>query len=108
MNKYDNHIYLIICEISIDLFGKSKCTTFSGYCGLMAQAINSDTLSITQKKHIGLIFDILYKIFGLGSKETAVYINEFFMDKKFLKLEKVIMLTKDGITNLESIINITV
>jgi hypothetical protein len=83
MNKYDNHIYLIICEVTIDLYHASKFTTYNGYCSLMKNNINSKSISRSQKKDIFKIFKVLSKTFNLDDKTIGVYVDGYFCSEKY-------------------------
>jgi len=45
MNKYDNYVFLYICEISLQSFKKSKFNSYLNYCANVAINLDSCDLS---------------------------------------------------------------
>lgn len=107
MSKLDNHIYLIICEITYELFKKSKHITYINYCRLIKAGIISEDLGNNQKRDILILMKILYKIFDFDHKTSGEYVNKFFIEDKFEKLEVVVITTLEAFPNIDKLINIS-
>lgn len=90
MQKYQNHIYLIICEVTIDLFKDTNFSTYSSYCSNMSACIKDGVLSVKQTKHICKIADVLEEVFYLDSRKSGVYISDFFCLEKYKIFELVV------------------
>ena len=76
--KYDNFVYMTICEISFDLFKKSKCMTYQNYCNLLKLSILDGKLSGGETSDIFEIMKVLDKLFSMNDKDTGMYIRNFF------------------------------
>lgn len=85
--KYDNFVYMTICEISFDLFKKSKCMTYQNYCNLLKLSILDGKLSGGETSDIFEIMKVLDKLFSMNDKDTGMYIRNFFTEQKYLKFE---------------------
>lgn len=100
MSKYDNYIYLTICEVSFEYFQKTNFSTYTNYCISFKSSLLDGKLSSYEKKCIIHVSEMLDKIYGMNISETGRYINEFFQLEKFKVFEKVVrtfkMLPKMG------------
>lgn len=90
MTKYENHIYLIICEVTIDLFKETNFSTHSSYCSNMSECIKCGVLSDKQIRHICYIADVLEEVFYLDTRKSGVYISDFFGLEKYKIFELVV------------------
>lgn len=90
MQKYQNHIYLIICEVTIDLYKETNFSTHSSYCSNMSACIKDGVLSVKQTHHISKIVDVLQEIFYLDAIKCGVYISDFFCLEKYKIFELVV------------------
>lgn len=99
MKKFDNYVYMFICEITLKLFKDSNCMTYSNYCRLLAASLKDGNLSNKQIKHISIILSGLEKVFYFNSKESAEYLSKFFMLDKFDKFEESVRMTKEFYPN---------
>jgi len=100
MSKYDNYIYLTICEVSFESFEKTNFATYTNYCRTFKSSLLDGNLSSYEKKCIIQVSDMLDKIYGMNIDMTSYYINEFFQLEKFIVFEKIVrtfkMLPKMG------------
>ena len=85
--KYDNFVYMTICETSLVLFKKSKCMTYQNYCNLLRLSILDGKLSGSETSDIFEIMETLDKFFSMNHKDAGMYIRNFFVEQKYLKFE---------------------
>lgn len=97
MSKYKNHIYLTICEVSLETYKKSVFLTYVNYCRNMARSIESELLTTSQNKDLIKIMDMLDIIFTLSTEDTGQYIYEYFNQDlmKILEFEKSVKITQE-------------
>ena len=95
MRKYENHIYLIICEITMDLYKETNFSTHSNYCSNMCACIKDGILSDKQIRHICKIADVLEMVFNIDSRKAGVYMSEFFELKKYIIFETIVKQQKE-------------
>ena len=86
--KYDNFVYMTICETSFDLFKKTHFLTYRNYCQTLKLSIRDGKLSKKEMGDINHIADVLDKIYTMDRKSTGMYISDFFEKEKYLKFEK--------------------
>jgi len=94
MTKYENHIYLIICELTLSSYKETNFSTYVNYCLNMNACIKDGNLMGGQIKHICKIADILENVFCLDSKDSGVYISDFFELEKYRIFEKIVLQQK--------------
>ena len=78
MSKYDNYIFLSICETSIDFYKPTNFTTYSEFCKGMSKTLK---LRNPNPREQYMIFQIIYmldKVFFLSDKITGEYIADYF------------------------------
>ena len=97
MSKYENHIFLIICEVSLETFKKSVFLTYVNYCRNMSKSLECELLTTSQNKDLAKIIDMLDIIFTLSSEDTGKYIYEYFNQDlmKILEFEKCVKSTQE-------------
>lgn len=78
MNTYVNYIYLIICEVSLEMFKKTNFVTYSNYCKEMGNSLKNQNLSLQDRRTFMAIYEKLDPIFSLDTDESAKYIAQFF------------------------------
>jgi RNA processing factor Prp31 len=103
-NKFDNHVYMLICEITLKLFKESLCMNHSSYCRLIKASLIDNNLSKKEVRHIAIISDRLEKIFSFTAKESGEYVSNYFMLDKFEKFEESIRATNNFFPNSGDII----
>jgi hypothetical protein len=94
MQKYENHIYLIICEITMNLYKETGFSTHSYYCLHMKACIKDGVFTQKQAKHICKISDVLEMVFYIDAKKAGIYISDFFNLEKYKNFEKVVLYQK--------------
>ena len=97
MTKYENHIYLTICEVSLETYKKSVFLTYVNYCRNMGRSLESELLTTSQNKDLIKIMDMLDIIFTLNTEDTGKYICDYFNQDlmKILEFEKCVKLTQE-------------
>ena len=85
--KYDNFVYLTICEASFDLFKESNCMTYQNYCNLFKFSIQDGKLSKKEMSDIAFIIKFVDKVFSMDYETTAMYVKNFFILEKYKKFE---------------------
>jgi heterodisulfide reductase subunit A-like polyferredoxin len=90
MTKYENHIYLIICEVTMDLCKETNFSTHSSYCSNMSACIKDGVLSDKQIRHICKIADVLGEVFYIDSRNAGIYMSDFFGLEKYKNFELVV------------------
>jgi hypothetical protein len=99
MNAYENHIYLIICEITTELFKKTSCTTHGGYCRLLRYSINDKNLSYREKLDIIEVINALKIIFEMKDEVAFDYFVKYLNEEKFSKFESIVFATRSYYPN---------
>jgi hypothetical protein len=92
MSKYDNHVFLIICEVAMEQYKKSKFLTFINYCRNMASSLKRGDLTKGQTNDFCVIVERLDLIFTMSPDKTGKYISDFFNSERVLEFEKYITL----------------
>ncbi len=98
MNTFKNYVYMTICEISYEccLEVYKVNYQYQKYCHDFKLALDNGFLTKSQCKDIIRISSIVEKIYGLGEKEIAILISEFFNKGNLIEYEKVLR-AMDGI-----------
>jgi hypothetical protein len=78
MSKYDNLVYLAICEASVDFYHKTNFSTYPEYCKGLAKSLELGVLNNREKRDILTIMDFLHKVFSMSYAENGKYISEYF------------------------------
>lgn len=95
MKKYDNFIYLTICEMTIPMVKNTNYSTYAGYCRGIATAIDNEYLSGTELKNINIIHKVLTLYFGMSYDENKKYIEDYFLLGLWKEYELLVRLTID-------------
>lgn len=95
MKKFDNYIFMAICELTMEFYKNTNYQTYSGYCIGFKMALRDGKLSSKQKDHVIQIGDYLEKVYGLNPKEFGYYVSEYFETDKHLIFEQPVRLTKE-------------
>jgi len=95
MNKYENYIFLTICEVSLDLFRKTDFQTYSNYCRTMNMSLKDGKLSKREKSDFIEISNMVDKIYSLGYDLCAQYIVAYFDSNRCQDFEMSVRLTKE-------------
>jgi len=90
MSKLDNHIYLIICEITYEQFKSSKSINYINHCNIIKSALISQDLGKNQARQISSLLTILTKTLGIDVQSAGVYIANFYRNDKFIKFGDVV------------------
>lgn len=79
MNKFDNYVYLSVCEFTIETFKKSSYRTFSMYCKQLYHSINDNSFNRFETETMVYITDKLRLVYGLNDAEILYYLTSFYM-----------------------------
>ena len=91
MNKLDNHIYLIICEITYEQFRKTKFQNYVNYSNLIKTALITQDIGESQITQISNLVKILKYILGFDVFTTSEYVATFYREDKFNEFESIVV-----------------
>lgn len=94
MTKFDNYVYLTICEISLDLFQKTKFATYVNYCRNMNSSLKSGYLDTREKTDLKKIIDSLILIYNFDNDTCSKYILEYFDSERYHDFQKCVLIIK--------------
>ena len=97
MVKFDNYVFMTICESSLDLFKKSYFSTYVNYCNTLNLSLKTGILGKKETAAIIQIGNDLILIYGFDDETCGKYIAEYFdmgIDK-IINFYKVVLLTKE-------------
>jgi hypothetical protein len=94
MSKYENFVFLTICEIAMSRFKESNYLTFINYCRNMAVSLKRGDLDIKQLVDFYLIVERLDLIYSMSPEETGKYISDFFNSERILLFEKYVTINQ--------------
>lgn len=94
MTKLDNYIYLTICEISMDLYSKTKFSTYTNYCRTMSKSIETADLDKREMSDMMRIVYMLGLIYGLDTNTSVNYIRNYFKSDRCGDFQKCVLMTK--------------
>ena len=84
---FDNHVYMIICEVTLTLYLESYCSNYLSYCILFGNSLEHDTLSPRQSIHFTKVDAVLVRLFNMSVVERNNYFIDYFLLKKYLVFE---------------------
>jgi hypothetical protein len=93
MSKFENYIFLTICEKSYELFKTTKYMTYVAYCNIFKVCFKLGKLSYVESSHISEIINFIKKIYDLEIDDALKYTKDFFMLDKHLIFEESSRLT---------------
>ncbi len=99
MTKFDNYIYLTICETTLELFSKTNFSTYFNYCNNMNLSLKSGVLDKREESDIRKIMDDLNLIYYFDNKTCAKYISEYFDSNRYIDFQKCVLATKKCFSN---------
>lgn len=91
--KYDNFIYINICELIYKFFKTTKFSTFHNYCHYLSIKILNDELDEKDNKVIVFVIKGLDNIFSLRFDESFKYIEKFLIEEKYKTFFDIVRLT---------------
>jgi len=100
MSKFDNRIYLTICEVSMECFKKSKFISYVNYCSNMGLCLKTNTVGRTQTRDLNDIIEMLDKIYSMDAATTGKYILDYFTSDNVREFEKCVILTRETFPDL--------
>lgn len=99
MSKFDNRVYLTICEVSMDCFKKSKFLNYFNYCSNMGLSLKTNTVGKSQTKDLNEIIDMLDLIYSMDTTTTGKYLFDYFTSNNVREFEKCVILTQTAFPN---------
>lgn len=106
MSKYDNLVYLAICEASVDFYHKTNFSTYVEYCKGIAKALELGILNKREKRDILTIMDSLHKVFTMSYAENGKYISEYFNlpPTRHAEFQEVVIVTKKVFPDIDKFV----
>lgn len=96
MIKYDNLIYLTICEESLKQFSKkSLSVTYVGYCRALNYAITDNNLSDIEAKNMSDILEKIKFLYSLEYGDAADYLLRYFKKDNLINYERAVRISKN-------------
>jgi len=86
MVKYENHIYLKICEVTLELYPETNYSTYAKYCEGLYNSLNTRTLRPLFIRHVSIIIEWVNKYFSLDDVSVFIYLMKFLQLKKFVSM----------------------
>ena len=99
MEVYEAHIFMMICEISLDLCKKTKFVSYGSYCRDMNMSILNKQLSGREINDISVIGNTIEKIYSLSKEEVGDYIARYFASGSCETYGNAIRLTNEYFPN---------
>jgi hypothetical protein len=85
--KFDNYVYLTICEESLKLYKKTHFSTYTNYCKTFHLSMVNGDFTARETSNLLKLFDVLNLIYGLNDSESFKYILDFFGSDKIREFE---------------------
>jgi hypothetical protein len=95
MTKLDNYIYFTICEVTLDLYSKTKFVTYTNYCRTMCKSIESAELDKREMSDVMAIVNMLKLIYNMDTDESVKYIKNYFKSDRCNDFKKCVSMTKN-------------
>lgn len=100
MSKFDNRVYLTICEVSMECFKRSKFISYVNYCYDFGLSLKTNTVNKSQARNLEDIIEMLDKIYSMDAETTGKYIFDYFTCDKVREFEKCVILTQESFPDL--------
>lgn len=94
MTKFDNYVYFSIAEISLDLYYKTKFSTYVNYCRTISKSLESASLDNREMYEIIKIVTELKKIYNFDTNLSMKYITDYFKSDRFHDFQKCILIVR--------------
>lgn len=94
MSKFDNFVFMSICEVTLSIYSQTLYTSYSSYCKGILRSLRSGVLSNVEKRHIIAIYAELEIIYGFETAEANEYIIRYFESNRHEEFELVVRETK--------------
>ena len=95
MTKFDNYVFMTICETSFDLFKKSQFSTYVNYCKTLNLSLKSGKLDRKETADIIKISNDLVLIYGFDDETCGRYIAEYFDCDRYADFQKIVIMTRE-------------
>lgn len=102
MCKYDNYIYLTICEVSLKYYENSNYSTYVEFCKGLHYTLRDGDVSKRDRRIVEGIVSMLDKVFSLTPELTGQYIGDYFnlTPIRLAEFEKSVRMTKELFPNI--------
>ena len=100
--KFDNYVYMSICEITLDLYVDFEYYSYNFFCSWIKEIIlkiNFTKLTSKEWKVISTLTKKISDVYSLDEKTVGEYVTKFFFERKYLELEKSVYFTKKAFKN---------
>lgn len=87
MSKFDNHVYMTICESSYELFEKTRFGTYQNFCWTIKNEIRTSTLTKTSEQRLCYVSMVIEKLFAFDPPTGMQYVIDFFYKEKYAVFE---------------------
>jgi len=95
--KFENYVYLSICEMLVNTIHETKCTDLYGYCNSIKYDLDNNAEGVKSFRYMALysnIYEYLKLIYDLDESECGYYLYKFINDNRYKDFEKSIMVLK--------------
>ena len=94
MTKFDNYVYLTICEISVECFKNTKFATYINYCRTISKSLETPPLD---KREMGDVMKMVFEldlIYNFDTDTAVKYIKNYFASDRCLDFERCVYLMR--------------
>ena len=95
MDKLDNHIYMVICESTYEIFEETRFGTYRNFCKIIKAEIQAKNISRETKERLFRTSSIIEKFFAMDANSSMRYILDFFLKDKCSIFELPVRYTKE-------------
>ncbi len=100
MQKFDNYVYLSICEITYKIYKSSHFMTYINYCKTLKVSIETNSIDNKETAQIIKVFNYLSKIYGFSDIESLDYLKKFLKLDTLIEFQKCVEAEKNASGNL--------
>ncbi len=94
MTKFDNYVYLTICEVSLECFKNTKFVTYINYCRTMNMSLMNSQVDNREMSDIMKIIIEMRLIYDFDTETSVKYIKNYFASDRCLDFEKCVYLMR--------------
>ena len=92
MNSFENYVYMSICENLLVSFEKTNFQSFTSYCSILSDSLQSRNLSGEETMNLIILIDNIQLIYGFDEPTIGMYIMNFlsFDNERILEFHKAV------------------
>ena len=87
MRKFENHVYMDICESSYGIFEKTRYSTYLNFCRIIKIKLENNDIDKVVESQVLFIAKVIGKLFAFDRQMSVDYIYKFFIQEKYLIFE---------------------